>query len=268
MNHIGLKLFRLAVLATSVAWAQDSGDDKFEVASIRPGDPSNNRIGVQFTPGGGIQANDVTVRMLITMAYNVQPHQVSGGPGWLDSDRYNITAKSPASAQPLTPEQTRALVSKRLQNLLAERFNLKIRQESKEGQGFALVVAKGGAKMKESQGGGPGPMMRMGGRGDLSGQNMTIEMLTRMLSTNTGKTVIDKTGLTGRYDFSLKWVPAPGEGAMFRGGGPGPAPSEAGEASGPSLFTAVQEQLGLKLESAKVDTPLIVVLSADKATEN
>jgi uncharacterized protein (TIGR03435 family) len=245
--------------------AQSKPDEaKFEVASIRPGNPEINRVGMQFTPGG-MQASNVTLKFLIMMAYDVQPQQVSGGPGWMDSDRFNVNAKGPEGEAGLSPEAHRQLTRQRLQALLAERFALVVRKESKEMTGYALVVAKGGPKMTES----PSPESRgiRQNRGELNGQGISMDLLARQVGIQLGRRVVDKTGLTGRYDFTLKWSPQPGEGGLL--GRPGAAvPGEAAESSGPSLFTALQEQLGLRLESQKVAGDLIVVERADKPSEN
>jgi uncharacterized protein (TIGR03435 family) len=174
-----------------------------------------------------------------------------------------------------------------LRALLADRFRLKIRRETKELPVYALVPAKGGPKLKESKpndaAANPsgekearrpqGPMMRMG-RGQIMGQSASMEFLAQMLSQQLGRTVIDKTGLKGIYDFTLEWTPDAGQGpGPFAGPGEPslgsqsglPAPSESG---GPSVFVALQEKLGLRLESQKAPVATIVIESVDKPSEN
>jgi uncharacterized protein (TIGR03435 family) len=169
-----------------------------------------------------------------------------------------------------------------LQALLADRFKLSIHRETKELPVYALVAAKNGPKLQEAKADatypngikGPdgvarGGMMRIGG-GEVTGQGLPIANLTRMLSQQLGRTVIDKTGLTGKYDFTLQWTPDESQGPMFKGAdgappGGNPAPPES---SGPSLFTAIQEQLGLKLESQKGPVEIIVIDHVEKPSQN
>ena len=289
----------LAAFAAA-AWAQ-----KFEVASIKPNHSGDRRVGIGIQPGGRFNATNVTVKLLITMAYGIRDHQLSGLPGWAEAEHYDITAKPegappenagterkmPTEAEMQTQqEKMRAMV----QDLLADRFGLKVHRETKELPVYALVVAKNGPKLEESKEGAPdivdfggrgrgpdegkirgpddvkqtrrGPMIRMG-RGQLAGQEMRIPMLVEQLSRITGRNVIDKTGLTGKYDIKLNWTPDEAQGAGF-GGGDGPRPDAAPADTGPSLFTAIQEQLGLKLESQKGPVEVIVVDHIEKATEN
>ncbi len=239
--------------------AQPSPDSPtFEVASIKRADPSARGVNIQFTPGGGVRMLNVNLRQAITMAYDLQRFQLSGGPGWIDSDRFDIVAKAPANAG-----NDQAEVRKRLQALLAERFQLQVHRESKETLVFALVVAKNGPKVKASTEGQEGINMRPGRME--SGQT-EIEILARVLSGIVGRLVIDRTGLKGTYAFKLEWTPEQG----------GPVPPEKAEAAGaipsdgsaPSIFNALQEQLGLKLESQKASVASFVVARAEKPTEN
>lgn len=204
-----------------------------------------------------------------------------------------------------TNEERNAARQKMMQALLADRFHLTIHKESKEMPIYNLVVGKGGVKMTEAKplpppdanapksdtatakadGGGPpkfgpgggrgGPgMMMSGGRGGamtLTASSMPMSSLVRMLSGSVGRPVIDKTGLTANYDFKLEYtrddlVAGPGLGGG--GGGDGAPPVPAAESSGPTLFTAVQEQLGLKLESAKGPVEIVVIDRAEKPSDN
>jgi uncharacterized protein (TIGR03435 family) len=167
--------------------------------------------------------------------------------------------------------------------LLADRFQLTIRKESKEAAIYALVVAKGGPKIKElppeedvplpdpkdtpdkpDSKRPPRGMMRMG-RGEISAQGVKISGLAQSLSNAVGRTVIDKTDLKGVYNYELKWTPDENQGAGFKGPGDAPPPADA---NGPSIFTALQEQLGLKLESQKGPIDFLVIDHAEKASEN
>jgi uncharacterized protein (TIGR03435 family) len=249
-----------------IAFAQQAPRPSFEVASIKPGDPTSRQFGFGVRPGRFIVTN-ATLKMMVGFAYDVRDHQISGGPKWLDSDRFSIEAK-PNSATPIPagPEgmgQTRLL----LQSLLADRFKLTLHRETKEEQVYELVVAKGGPKLKENAL--PDATGRQGlfstGRGQMTGTAVPISVLS-ILSGQLGRSVIDKTGLTGKYDFTLTYTPEQGQGGAF--GPPGPDAPPPPDPNGPSIFTALQEQLGLRLESAKGPVDILVVDHAEKPDAN
>lgn len=280
-----MRRFSLAILALAVSgFAQ-----KFEVASIKPNRASDNRRMIGMRPGGRFSATGISLKELLALAYDVRQYQLSGLPSWADSDRYDIDAKPegpiqtprepdrmPTDAEMWTQRQkTGAMVA----DLLEQRFALKIHRETKEMPVYTLIVAKNGPKLEESRpdapdvvpgasgrgpapGGGRGPgraqMMSMG-PGGIAAQEMPIAMLVSQLSSILGRNVIDKTNLTGRYDIKLTFTPD--DGKALRNGEPA---SEAG----PSIFTAIQEQLGLKLEPSKGPVDLIVVDHVEKPTEN
>jgi uncharacterized protein (TIGR03435 family) len=259
----------------------------FEAASIKPsksGTPGLFRIGLE--PGGRFVANGINVSTLIQIAYNVKENQISGAPSWFNSDRFDIQAKpddaAAAEMQKLPPEKRSEQSRQMLQSLLADRFKLKLGHETRELSVYLLTVAKNGPKFKEStlpQQQGPAgsePPRRgimMNGRGQLNVIDAKLDMFANVLSHQLGRVVIDKTGLTGRYDFTLHWTPDPGEGPVMPGG-PGPGRESPGgappppEQSGPSLFTALQEQLGLKLESQKAPVDILLIEHVEKPSEN
>jgi uncharacterized protein (TIGR03435 family) len=256
-----------AILAAGTlvhAQTQSAPRPAFEVASIKPGDPNSQMFRIGSMPGGRFAANNASLKLLIQTAYDVRSHQISGGPNWLDSAKFDIEAKSdsaaPIPAGPAGGPQMRLM----LQSLLEERFKLKLHRESKEEPVYELVVAKGGPKLqqaadslKQQQ---RGLQMR---RGQLTGTAAPMSILVSQLSQQLGRSVIDKTGLTGQYDFDLKWTPEFGQSQ----GGPadaGPPP----DSPGPSIFTALQEQLGLKLESTKSQVDVLVVDHAEQPSEN
>ena len=257
----------------------------FEVASIKPNHSGERRFFVSWQPGR-FNATGMTLKFLITMAYDVKDFQVSGGPGWVNSERYDIDAKEPDSIaqelEKLPLEQRRQLGESMLQSLLADRFQLKLTRGTKDMPAYALVVAKGGPKLQEAKPvdtqaeapSGPGghphrPMMRVG-RGEINGQGVELSFLASVLSQQLGRTVLDKTGLTGNYDLALKWTPEQGEGMMMGGPGGGPPPDGAPpvDASGPSIFTALQEQLGLKLEATKAPAEVLTIDHVERPSEN
>jgi uncharacterized protein (TIGR03435 family) len=265
----------------------------FDVASVKPNKTGGMGVRIMFQPGGRFTADNITLKFLIRLAYDVQDFQISGGPPWINSDRYNIEAKADGPPEGdmrrMTEEQRQADMKRRrlmVQALLADRFKLTLHNESKEGPIYALVVAKNGPKIKELPPQAPAPPddpkdtpdkpdpkhmgrggMRMG-RGELTGSGVKLSFLANALSDQVGHKVVDKTGLTGDYDFELKWTPDESQGPGFKGpGGPGDGPPPP-DPNGPTIFTAVQEQLGLKLESQKGPVDVLVIDHAEKATEN
>jgi bla regulator protein blaR1 len=272
---------RLALL-TAVGLCGQSGTTPltFEVASIKPSAGDGHRVAIQMLPGGGLRATGVTLRMLLAQAYDVRDFQISGGPGWLNTDRYDITTKvdtgsgdAPNDAGKMTEERktTGDQMRERLRALLADRFQLVLHRETKDQSVYALVVGKGGPKLQESQtkeGSGPRARMSMG-RGQLSGQDVPLDMLAKTLSNQLGRPVIDRTGLKGNFDFKLEWTPDPGQsGGPFGGGPPGADAPPPPDPNGPSIFTAVQEQLGLRLESQKGPVEMLVIDKVEKPSEN
>lgn len=266
----------------------------FEVASIKPSAEDGRKVTVGIDPGGRYTASRITIKFLIQQAYDVKDFQITGGPGWLNSERYDIVAK--AERPDISREKIRAL----LQSLLAERFNFKFHRETRELLVYALVVGKGEPKLHKSEiqtdltkrgaepkapsaaAGAPshgglargqmlgvqeGALIRMR-RGMVEARMAGISDLVSILAQQLGRPVVDKTGLTGRYDFKLEWTPdeAMRELGPF-GEGPTHGTAPANDA-GPSIFTAVQEQLGLKLKSEKGSAGIIVIDQIDRPSPN
>jgi uncharacterized protein (TIGR03435 family) len=227
--------------------------------------------------------------MLILRAYGVDAYQISGGPDWINSERYDIDAKFDGATadelQKLSPNDRILARQQMLQTLLIERFNLTIHRDTKELQIYSLIVAKNGSKLKEVKlddveankpkvGPPPGRMdMTVGGAlGQIRGFASPLANLTLGLTNYLHRPVIDRTGLTGIYDFTLRWTPDENQ-AQGSSGAQGPAGSANGLPStdpsgGASLFTAIQEQLGLKLESAKGPIELIVIDHVERPSGN
>lgn len=246
---------------------------EFEAAVIKPSPPVKDgrfMVGMQMLPGGRISMGGVTVSLLIQQAYQVRDFQVVGGPDWIRSERYDVIAKPENAASP-------ELVRVMMQALLKDRFQLKFHRETKELPTYALVVAKGGPKLKVSEtppvesegpGRGRGGQMRMMGRGHFEANGLPVSALANQLAQTLGRSVIDKTGLTGDYDFKLDWTPDENQRGLIGGPG-GEAPREpSAPAEGVSIFTAVQDQLGLKLESTKGPVEILVIEGVEKASEN
>jgi uncharacterized protein (TIGR03435 family) len=275
--------------------APDGVKPSFEVATVKPNATGDNRIAILGQPGGRFVVTGASLKLLIGFAYRVQDFQISGGPSWINTDRWNIEARAEEGSipppkgppDPNVPDPFQL----RVQSLIEDRFQLKTHRETKEFPVYELVVARGGSKMKLSedqspfrppergaapppppQRGGPMPRgsMRMG-RGSLEASGVPLSNFIQALSSQLGRTVIDKTDLKGLYDIKLQWTPDVGQGAgPFGPGGPGgpEPPPPPPDVPGPSIFTAVQEQLGLRLDSTKGPADALVIDSAQKPSEN
>ena len=258
----------------------------FEVASVKLNKHESGmmRLGLW---GERFLASGMTTQGLIREAFGIQDDQIFGQPRWLTSETYDIEAKvEPAVADRLhrlSFDQRLVEYRHMLQTLLADRFKLAFHREAKELPMFALVVAKKGSKieeakpgdtypngMKDLDGNGHGDVMRIG-RGQLIGQGIAISNLVEMLSQlGLGLVIVDKTGLTAKYDFTLQWTPDQGTPMSKRpeGGLQTASSSPLADSFGPSLFTAMEEQLGLKLESQKGPVDVVVIDHVEKPSEN
>lgn len=227
---------------------------EFEVASVKPA--RSEAAGRSFTqsPGGRLTTSNATVKMLIAFAYQVMPHQIQGGPPWLESDGFDIEAK--AADSKVTQLQFRQMI----QRLLAERFQLATHRVTKELPVYALVQARKGVKLVQARDDSPEVSMKIVGAGQMTGVKATMPMLATVLSRPLQRKVIDETGLTGSYTFRLQFVPEQKP--------PEPGAEAAPASDGPSIFTALQEQLGLTLRPSKGPVEVVVVDHAEKPAEN
>lgn len=253
---------------------------EFAVTSIKPDKSGTMMVRIMFQPDG-FSATNVSLKQLILLTWGVNEDRISGAPSWSEHANYDIEAKVDGADVPalknLTLDQRREMVRK----LLEDRFGLRFHEETKDLPVYALVVAKGGPKLKEAKAGdnypngmklpdskGGAGMMRFDGK-QVTAQGVPISNLTLFLSRQTRRTVIDKTGLTGKYDFTLD-LPAR-EGPMPMGKPPegdAAGADSASEDTGPSIFTLVQDQLGLKLESTKAPLSIIVIDHVEQPSEN
>lgn len=244
---------------------------EFEVASVKPAPPpTDNRMRVGMGGDAGrVNFSNVTLINIMTQAYSVKDKQISG-PDWLKSERYDIVATLPSGAP-------RSQVPLMLQGLLEDRFKLTLHRETKVLPIYALVVGKNGPKLKEADAQGPF-RMSMGPKGHNLTGKVSIAKLADVLSNFMDRPVIDLTELKGNFDIDLDWRPdGQAGGPGFFGLGPGPkSPEGGGEgkaaaeiSDAPSIFTAVQEKLGLKLEPRKSPVEIITVDHAERVpTEN
>lgn len=233
----------------------------FEVATIKPSNPETGgrMFGVR---GRQFSTINTSVSDLIGFAYGLHARQITGGPAWLESEKYDLVAKPDGEGQP-NDKQWKGMVQK----LLADRFKLTFHRDKKELSVFAIVVGKNGPKLTKSAGdpnGLPGLFFR--GLGDLPARNATMADFAGVMQRAVlDRPVVDQTGLSGRFDFELKWTP---DETQFAGLGVRvPAPSD-DLAAPPDLFTAIQEQLELKLQSTKAPVEVLVIDRVEKPSEN
>jgi uncharacterized protein (TIGR03435 family) len=225
-----------------------------EVASVKPSQSGDRGLpSIRRVPDGRFTMTNGTLKLLISWAYGVADHQISGGPSWLNSERYDIVAKWEG-------DTSWAHVSQMVQTLLANRFQLRLHRETKQLAGYALVVGQNGPHLHEAEGTGQGTRI---GKGRIAAQRVSMEHFAKQLERLLGVTVVDRTALKGDFAFKLEWTPDPSQPPGLLGPSPTPA-----EASGPSIFAALQEQLGLKLESATIPVEILVLDGAAKASEN
>jgi uncharacterized protein (TIGR03435 family) len=263
------RIITLMFLAIATVQSQTAPLPQFEVASIRP-NPGNGGTSMGAGEGGASEHN-VTLKVLMTVAYRIQDFQISGGPRWANSDRFDVEAK--AADRKAGPDKVRLM----LQSLLEDRFKLKLHREIKEASIYALVVGKDGPKMKLSGDqesptvNGPSPQGALNrgniryGAGSLTGNAVAMALFTKMLSGSLDRTIVDKTDLTGRFDLRLQWTPDVGETPFSPGGDLLPP---AADSSSISIFAAIQEQLGLKLEPQKGPVEMLVIDSVEKPSAN
>ena len=242
--------------------AQAASQQDFEVASIKRSEPGNARGSTfEFLPGGGLRIANGTLRAILETAYDVREFQILGGPGWVNSERYDILARSVDSLANGAgiPNDVKA-IRLRLQALLRQRFNLEVHRETRELPEYVLEVAKKGPKLIPGDASNDPNNARTGIQrscGQMIGTNATMANLSLMLARQLDRPVLDRTGLTGKYNFQFAWTPDTGPCS----GSPDPS-------NAPSIFTALEETLGLRLESIKRPVDSLIIDHADKPSEN
>jgi|SRR5579862_5493553 len=252
-----MRLYTLLVLAATML-AQE-----FDVASIKPSAPGTIAKSFRFMPGGGLQVTNSTLQDLIMRAYGVGGLQVQGGPPWIAVDRYDVTAKlvtefegDPATLTDAERQKWTERIRLRTRALLTSRFNLAVHKETREFPIYELHVDKNGPKadaLKESS-----AALGISYLGYAIGNGGDMRELAGLLSGFVERPVVDKTGLTGKYDFTLRWTDE-----LSSPRTPAGDPDKY-----PSIFIALREQLGLRLDSAKGPLEVIVIDRAEKPSEN
>jgi uncharacterized protein (TIGR03435 family) len=239
------------VFLTLAAFAQTASQPAFDVASVKALDPAaESHTGMDFRiyPGGRLEMINLTLRTILLEAFGVKHYQLSGGPGWMNTDHFTIIAKAEG-------DPSRQQMVAMLQTLLADRFQLKIHREVKEGNVYAMVVAKGGLELQLSttdqsrfstyRNNPPGVSYT------LVGKKTSMARIAEGIGSHLGTPVLDRTGIQGEFDFKL-----------------GPFAGDDNPDSGPSIFSVIQEQLGLKLETAKGSIEMLVIDHAEKPSAN
>lgn len=274
------------IAAVGIVAAQE-GAPAFEVASVKQNTSGDGPMLIQLPPGNRITVTNMPLRQLVTMAYQLQQYQLVGGPSWIANDRFDIVAKVAGEPKPFVAGQPNAAILA-LRPLLEERFKLKLHKETREMDVYSLVMVKSGVTgpnlkpsstdcvaMANARRGGPlpgppdapgpndpFPCGLMGGPGLIRMGGMPISQMTQMLTNQSGRMVFDRTNLSDNWDFTLSYA------FEQRGGQPLPPGFPPPDPDAPSLFTALQEQLGLKLESTKAPVDVTVIDSIEHATND
>jgi uncharacterized protein (TIGR03435 family) len=234
---------------------------EFEVATIKPATPDRQGKGFMVR-GRQFSTVNTTLADLMTFAYGIHAKQITGAPAWVETEKFDLAAQPNGEGQP-NDKQWKAMVQK----LLADRFKLAFHRDKKELSVYAIVVGKNGPKLTKSESTSNLPGLFFRGLGNLPAINATMaDFAGVMQGAVLDRPVVDQTGLTGRWDFTLLWTP---DEFQFAGLGVKPPPPPANNAAAPpDLFTAFQEQLGLKLEATKAQAEVFVIDKVAKPTEN
>lgn len=243
-RDLGSAVLLAAIVAAPLCGAQavPAARSSFEVATIREV-PPNDPDGSSWSPPGvgRFEARHVTLGFLIHMAWNIDENEIAGKPKWFDSTHYDLAAK-PESGIRLTREQLQPM----LRTLLEERFHLATHMETRMARGYALVVAKGGPRLRQTAGGKPPGYRILTAPGDLQGVNWSMPWLAAMLQQVMEEPVADETGLAGSYDIDLHFKP-----------------DVESDSPLPSVFTAVKESLGLELRARRIPVKWLVIDRVD-----
>jgi uncharacterized protein (TIGR03435 family) len=295
-SAVTVGLAALAVAATVgvniVAQSAPAESPKFEVASVRPNTSGDNKMMSQVLPGGRYNGINIPPRLLIMNSYGLQEQQLVGAPPWISSERFDIVAKAEGDLGPPVSRDTPSKLQLMIRALLEDRFKLKVHREPREVPIYALVLARPDGKLGSglavstvdceglaaarrnappAEVPKPGERPQCGARvgfGELTTGGQPMLELVSLLSATVGRSVVDRTGLTGRYDITLRWTP---DRVLQRAAGTAPSePIRVNgveiDPNGPSIFTALQEQLGLKLESERGTVEALVIDHIERPT--
>lgn len=263
------------LISSCLAFGQPAAPlPEFVAVFIKPNKSGDLRSTMRGAPGGRLTATNVPVRRLITWAYQVRDFQISGEPAWVDSERYDVVTKSEGNPRFDFIQPT---LETMFQGVLADRFKLALHRETKELPVYSLVIAKNGPKIHAVDEGdcpevpnqqNPCRSLRNTKFGQLTGEKAPMAALVLMLSVYTGKIVLDKTGLKGSFSFKLDWTPYL-EPPPSRGGDQALPVGAFDPASvEPAISTALEEHLGLKLESGKGPVEILAIDHIERPSQN
>jgi len=275
----------LTLLTVAPALPQDAAPPRwtFEVASVKPSRSVDRTRGGRFFPGGRYFASAIPLRFVIIAAYEIAPVLLSGGPDWLDSEGFDIDAKAEAGViAPGALDRVRLhRLHLMLQTLLQDRFRWTVHRETKEGPIYDLVVAKNGSKLQALKSvdcevlnptvanPGCGDFTQVSRNGALIGPKVEMRDVVEMLSWLMSRPVVDKTGIGGYFDINLKWtIRTDSELEVTDGREAGPDRREVGPAQGLTIFAAMEQQLGLKLEAKRGPIEIVVVDRVERPSGN
>lgn len=251
------------------AQSDGKGEAQFDVASIRVNKSHDAGERFGFTDDG-FNATNVSVIMMLKLAYGVEEDQIVGLPRWVKSERFDITAKVLGKdLRKLSIEQRKHMI----RPLLADRFQLRFHEVEKDVAVYTLVISKNGSKLRPSKPDGSGPLpehshtLRMMGRGYVLGLGVPMELITQMLTDQLGRPVIDRTGLKGDFDFALHWTPDE-ETQSFHDQKVWPQENTGRDSDWPTFLTAVNEQLGLRLKGEKGPAGAIAIDHLEEPSAN
>jgi uncharacterized protein (TIGR03435 family) len=250
---VGFLGFALLLSASLSAQAPNIDALQFEVASVKPNTSGSQNSNMQLHPGGRVTGTNVALGGLLRTVFNLQPHQLVNAPEWIDTARFDIEAKPDREISTREDALAPELLAM-LRNLFAERFKLMAHREMRDTSVYALVTARTdgtlGPQMQRSQVDCEAVRCRIStNTGRIVGTGTTISELMRRLSPTLGRPLVDRTGLSGAFDLELKW-----------------SPDQTADTVGPSIFTAIQEQLGLKLESQRAPIEVLVIDRLERPT--
>jgi uncharacterized protein (TIGR03435 family) len=274
--------------AVAILAAQDKPSNTFEVATVKRNTSGGGNSLLRRLPGGRLTATNMPVRPMITFAYQLAQYQLVGGPSWISTDAFDVVANMEGDPAPVAPGTGADPIQLALRDLLADRFKLKAHRETREMDIYALVMAKPGgapgpslkpstadcaAQAAAARRGGPPPGPPgppapgapfcgiFGGPGRLRFGGLPASQMVQAFSGQSGRMVVDRTGLTGSWDFEINF-------AIEGRGGPGGPDVPAPDPNAPSFFTALQEQLGLKVESTKGPVEVLVIDAIEKPVDD
>jgi uncharacterized protein (TIGR03435 family) len=257
-----MRLALLLLIALTISGQRAAPPPRYEVAAIKPNSDSDSRFAFRVESDGALAATGITLKRLMMTAYNVQGFRIVGGPAWVASKRWDVRGKPDRAA---TADQVRPM----LLSLLEDRFQLHARPEKRKIPVYELEVDRKGSKVPRAQNGETQPIVRVS-TGSVQLTKATAATFASQLSYALGRPIMDKTGLNGEFDFAIEWIPEPNEDGGPTGAGlpPGAPPPSASARQGPSIFTALQEQLGLRLKSGRDLMDVVVIDRVQMPTAN